>query len=330
MSRTYCALLLLAVLAGCKSKVSKYCTASQACDEGLPICDVEGVCSESDYITNTCISVACWDAAVGATDAGVADALVAVDGAADANVAPDAGPPPLTNPWSAPVLVPELSDPDVYDYKPTLRGDRLEAYFYRPFPQAYIQWSTRASTTGKWSSPIRSIGNFGNPELSADGLEIYVVVSSTIRRATRATTDTGFGSFSDQFAGVSPSITGDGLTIYYVDTSGFLRRRHRSAVGAGWGSEEAVLLPGLPSYQSIAVSRDELVISLAANVKQGDPFNVEFVRPDRASSWQGPFEITPVTLLGGGGCNLPSGWEMFCALMNPSTGNTDIYRLVRE
>lgn len=82
------AVLFLVVTAGslssaCSTRSGLYCTSVQACEQGLPICDVEGVCAESDFITNTCISTPCWDAGLQDVDAASdpADAAPSYDAA---------------------------------------------------------------------------------------------------------------------------------------------------------------------------------------------------------------------------------------------------------
>lgn len=61
-------LALLHGLPSCSQPSELYCTASQPCTAGHPVCDVEGVCTG---ITNTCVPEACWDASPGTADAGV-------------------------------------------------------------------------------------------------------------------------------------------------------------------------------------------------------------------------------------------------------------------
>ncbi len=86
-------LLLSAVLAssGCRQKEELYCSATQPCIAGHPVCDIEGICPMSGGIANTCIPEACWDAATppGSPDAAPADAPM-FDAASNDAGAPDA------------------------------------------------------------------------------------------------------------------------------------------------------------------------------------------------------------------------------------------------
>lgn len=61
-------LLVALGITGCTHESELYCTASQPCAAGLPVCDVDGLCTG---VTNTCIAAdqICWDAGVSLPDA---------------------------------------------------------------------------------------------------------------------------------------------------------------------------------------------------------------------------------------------------------------------
>jgi hypothetical protein len=61
-------LALLNVGSSCSQPSELYCTASQPCIAGHPVCDVSGICTG---ITNTCVPEPCWDASPADVDAGV-------------------------------------------------------------------------------------------------------------------------------------------------------------------------------------------------------------------------------------------------------------------
>ena len=260
------------------------------------------------------------------------DAAVAVD--ADVEPEPDADvpPPPLTA-WGTPQLVPELNSATLSDFKPTLRGDLLELFFYRPGLEPGGRMTYRSIREGvgdAWSTPTSDLGiaNRGTPELSADGTEVYVVLSlNEIHRAFRPSPQYSWSAFSSMFQGQSPSISGDGLTIYYVnDATKEIEKRQRATLAANWGGALPAGLPGNPLYLAVAVSRDERVVVLSGPVNE-EPFNVEFTRETTTTAWTGPSEIA--SLISAGNCNLATAYIMYCGIVNTANGTADIYRLER-
>jgi hypothetical protein len=86
-SKQYLALALaaavIAATSACTTESTHYCNATEPCSAGLAYCDLQGSCSESGFIANTCIATPCWDAGpvtadavTNTADAGDADAAV--------------------------------------------------------------------------------------------------------------------------------------------------------------------------------------------------------------------------------------------------------------
>jgi hypothetical protein len=248
---------------------------------------------------------------------------------------PDAGVQPLTA-WGDPELITEISSTTLHDFKPTVRGDLLELYLYRPGTVQeggqQVFRSIRTTTDEPWQpTTVSGLGNQGTPELSYDGTEMFVVRSTDeVWTSVRLTVEANWSAFMFVFNGQSPSLSGDGLTLYYVDAvTHETMKRTRTAIGGTWGGAVNAGLPGNPRYAAAAVSPDERVFVLSGPDDMGQAFNVEFKRETIGDAWDNAQEVQPLTSAGGGNCNLATAYEMYCGMVNPGSGLADVYRLRR-
>jgi hypothetical protein len=285
--RVVCALLLPALaclLLACTKTDPLYCDEQYPCtDQDRPFCDLQGEYPASEGVARTCIPTpegadgdgSDRDAASNENDAGPGSGDAA---AADAM-------PPCTS-WSAPVIVAGVNSTGM-DGWASESPDRLSLYFTRDTdrsPDRDIFVARRNSPGEAFSSPslvpeLDEVFVFNDsPELSASGLELFFRrdgTSSTqgaIFVATRETVDDGFGEpQSLGVDGLEPSISGDGLTLYFVpEAGGRLMAMSRNAIGGVWGPPREVMAT---TYNEIDVSADELRILLSEgpDVSEGQP-----------------------------------------------------------
>ena len=116
----------------------------------------------------------------GAADTDVRPTADGTPGLADAAMELDA--PVVLGPWSAPTPIASLDDGYSYD-DPTLTDDLLEIYFNAVRPEnlggADIWRATRSAPDAAWEAPslvleLSSVGADNTPEISSDGLTIFI------------------------------------------------------------------------------------------------------------------------------------------------------------
>jgi hypothetical protein len=118
----------------------------------------------------------------------------------------------LDDRWGQPVsLGPAVNSPDVSEWDPSISSDGLELYFtrgsrtHRKDVHHDLYVVARGTTQSQWSDAanlgetVNTPGNEGGASISADGLSLYVAVTSA----------------SDDFA---PSIASDDLTLIFSST----------------------------------------------------------------------------------------------------------------
>jgi hypothetical protein len=208
-----------------------------------------------------------------AGDAGtgsIVDAAALPDGGASdgSGGAPDSGAPACTWGDLSPDLFAMVNGPD-HEESATLTGDGLAVFFTRyPFDGAQtadIYDAGRESRDQPFSAP-RLVGELNSAdedelslEISGDGLEIFFQrFSDDILGASRASSDGAFGEVAPTgLLGWSPTLSGDGLSLYFIDLD-FERvmRATRAAAGEPWDDPVDVGTAG--GFDSIDVSSDEL------------------------------------------------------------------------
>ncbi len=198
-------------------------------------------------------------AACGRVGFGVGDVASDAQGDAPSDADPDNGTdasPCTFGPWSAPVLVVELSSA-ADDYDPVFSDDGLEVVFasFRNAGNRDLWRSTRPAIGATWTTPVpipelsTPSDQEGNPTLSANGLELYYG-NSSVYRATRATLQQPFVGMEDVTPdnalftnALAADITRDGLELYFgaipVGTAKRqLFRARRASLGAGFQTFE--------------------------------------------------------------------------------------------
>jgi WD40-like Beta Propeller Repeat len=183
----------------------------------------------------------------------------------------DSGPPACD--WGRPTDAPfgEINS-DGFEESASLTGDGTTLLFTRFTDgdgDTDVFEATRSSEGAPFSNP-QPIEELNSPELeleieiSADGREIFFLrapktgPSDTIFSARRASPGAAFGEVqSTGLIGFSPTLSGDGLTLYFID-AGLARimRATRQAIGQPWDNPVEVGPVGL--FDSIEVSPDEL------------------------------------------------------------------------
>ena len=145
-------------------------------------------------------------------------------------------------PWSTPVNLGFNSSPD--DWAPCISADGLELFFTSPRSGGYggydIWVTTRATTEGDWGTPvnlgptINSPSVDAGPDISADGLSLFFHSTrpggygvGDLYVTTRATKNDPWGepvnlgpTVNSSYREGSPSISADGLTLYFDDFLG--------------------------------------------------------------------------------------------------------------
>lgn len=248
-------------LAGCTTYDPLYCDDQQSCkDPDRPFCDLAGEYPASDGVARTCIPSP-FDA--GSPDGGGAGADGG-GGRVDAGPTSDAA---IACSWSRPSRLANINGPGS-EYPGSFSSDLLSLYFSRsinaPDPGIYV--ATRETLGQAFGVPelIEELSNDdvteADPEISPSGLEIFyrIINGNDIQTATRGSPTGIFGpSQPIGLAGITPSLSADGLALYFVGSPGStVQRVTRGAVGQPWGKPTTVLPTG--GYLSVDVSGDEL------------------------------------------------------------------------
>jgi WD40-like Beta Propeller Repeat len=197
----------------------------------------------------------------GATDAGPSQP----DGGGDDGGA-DGGPAACD--WGRPTDAPfGQINSDGFEESASLTGDGRTLLFTRfddGDGDTDVFEATRNAPAGPFGE-AREIKELNSPdleveiEISADGLEIFFLrASDTILSARRASPDAEFENIAPTgLIGFSPSLSGDGLSLYFIDAAlASVMRATRTAIGQPWDNPVEVGPVGL--FDSIEVSADEL------------------------------------------------------------------------
>jgi hypothetical protein len=144
-----------------------------------------------------------------------------------------------TQPWGAPVLIPELADPAV-DAGPELRTDGLELFFDSSRPGGLggsdIWRAVRTSTSVPWGVPtpvteLNTSNAEASPSLTADGLTVFFISNraggpgqSDVWMAQRVNYTSPFSTpvpvpqVNSPLSDRDPEVSPDGLTLVHVTT----------------------------------------------------------------------------------------------------------------
>jgi hypothetical protein len=276
-----------------------------------------------DDLTNTCVELA--DGGAAGMDGDIFDAA-----------------PSCT--WTTPLIVLNVNSA-TFETGPTESPDGLALFFTRILNfknNSDIFVATRSARTSSFGTPSPLSGFDtpllfeGDPELSTSGLELFYYRAvpeypGEIWTATRGTPSSGFGApQSLGVNGIDPNISGDGLTLYFVDPAeGKVKAMTRAGIGGLWGPPQDVLAT---PYGSIDVSADELRLLLSDGPVgfSGAPVAIA-QRPDKLSPFGTPVPLAAFNVVGDMGYEKEGSWSadergIYVLMRLPGgEGVTDIY-----
>ncbi|HKE20656.1 MAG TPA: hypothetical protein VKB80_37535 [Kofleriaceae bacterium] len=254
---------VLLSFAACTKYDPLYCDESMSCsDPARPFCDLAGEYPASDGVARTCIPSP-FDA--GAPDGGGA----AADASAGKQDAAAGGDAATVCRWAPLSRLANVNSNTGDDYAGSLDADGLTLLLARVGTATDGIYVAARNSVGQVFGPPTLIdeligdgADLFEPELSPSGLEILYRNDGSIDSATRSSPQGKFGTPAPTgLEGLSPSLSGDGLHLYFIATTNFsVQRATRTAIGAPWGPPESVIATG--GYFSVDVSPDELHLLL--------------------------------------------------------------------
>jgi Tol biopolymer transport system component len=219
-----------------------------------------------------------------------------------------------------------------YEFDPDISTDGLELYFQSPRSGGYgdydIYVAMRATTDDEWSQPenlgpmINSSGTEFGPNISADGLSLYFNSSrpggsgeNDLYVSTRETVLDPWGEslnlgpvVNTSFDDVNPSITADGLSLYFSDWDGNNRPPRpggygqcdiwmiqRASLSEPWSSPvnlgpqlNGPLVEGAPD-----VTNDGTVLFFSGYLS-GSDWDLWFAKQNIDATWGAPVNLGPL------------------------------------
>jgi hypothetical protein len=246
-------------LSACKVYDPLYCDEEMQCsDPERPFCDIEGEHPASEGVGRTCIPTP--------EDAGPGSSADGGGGASpDGDPAGDARPPCSWSPLSRLANV----NSTIEEGGGSIDSEGLVLYFTRSKGlQGDVYRATRPAV-GQAFGQVTLLEELADaalplhPEVSPSQLEMFYVFDlDRIEVMTRATPTSPFGaSVPTGFQGTSPSLSGDGLALYFT-SDGTVFRSTRAAIGAAWSAPVTVL--PTEEHFAVDVSPDELRLLLTS------------------------------------------------------------------
>ncbi len=246
-----------------------------------------------------------------------------VDGAMPDAVVDSGVPPRPTEPFGAPRLITELSDPRAFDDDPTLTDDMLVIVFNsdRDFGDDDLFMSERASATDSWSAP-RSLDELNTnaaettPEMSGDGLVLYFASSRLggyggydIYRSTRASRADRWSApahvdslSSPQSDSAAAPIMGETITAIVIEsrsTSPYILESRRPSAAVDWGAAVPLALGGDGTDRSAMLETTGLGLWFDSNRTGGMGYDIYLaLRPDLDSPFGVPTRIDELASIG--------------------------------
>jgi hypothetical protein len=317
-------LVSLCGLAACKVYDPLYCEKNSDCtDPSRPFCDVNADYPDSEGVRKTCIP--------SPTDAGSGTVIDAGE-TADASQL-DATPPCAWAPLSP---LANVNDPNLGDYTGSLSADGSVLVFVRDTPGDGndVYFAVRGSLDQPFGEPTLmdelsgdGIDRF-DVEISPSQLEAFFVTGQSIEIATRLSPTGIFGEFAPTgFEGISPSMSGDGLALYFNTVSSGVQVVRRSVIGGPWTLPVTVLPPRPEStYYSVDISTDELRMLLGSHPLRQEP--VPILVAERSSideQFETPLPVNDEIVAGRGEFSTFSfaKWESSGTQMVASTASLD-------
>lgn len=255
-----------------------------------------------------------------------------------------------------------------YEYDPDISTDGLELYFQSPRPGGYgdsdIYVAIRATTDGPWSEPVNlgpivnSSGTEFGPNVSADGLSLYFNSTrpggsgqNDLYVTTRKTVLGSWGEplnlgpiVNTSFHDVNPSITADGLSLFFSDWDGATPRpggcgqcdiwvTQRSSLSEPWSRPvnlgpqlNSPLVEGAPD-----ISNDGTVLFFSGYLSGAD-WDLWFARQNTDATWGAPVNLGPPVNSGSDAdicpCISADGRTLyFSSFRSGGNGNSDLWKV---
>jgi hypothetical protein len=218
--------------------------------------------------------------------------------------------------------------------------DGLTIDFYRASTgsQAGFYTSVRANTNQPFGQPTRIEGlrrDGGEPEISSTRREIFYSYGTEggyiIETASRSSPTGVFGpAVPTGIIGRSPSLSRDGLALYFTTSNGRVQVVRRAAIGGPWTAPMTVLDTGGP-YFSVDISPNELRLLLTMNPFLGRPMPIVVSeRTGLDEEFELPAPVNEEILVPGGTFYDYAKWDasqrqMVVTLANPEDANIDMY-----
>jgi hypothetical protein len=340
--------LVACMLLACTKVDPLFCDVGTPCtDPDRPFCDLLGEYPASEGVAKTCIPMPA-DADAGDPGGGADDRDA---GANESDADPggeDAGSvdaaPPCDN-WAAPVIVASVNSKG-FDGQATESPDRLSLYLTKtiiPGEDSDMVVATRSSPEAAFGTPS-VVPGFDTDfvfedaaELSSSGLELFFRRTaadgseSAISVATRASVDDDFGEpQSLGVDGFDPSISGDGLTLYFASLTGdTVQAISRNAIGGVWGPPRDVM--DTP-YHGVDISGDELRILLSDGPGSFEEPPVAIaVRASKADAFGKPVPINALAVPDDEALSKAASWAdgertiYFAMELSTGEGASDVY-----
>lgn len=271
----------LACLVGCKAYDPLYCDRRRPCsDPERPFCDLEGEYGASDGVKRTCIPTP--------DDMGPGDSFDAGgdEGRSDGGSGPGGGNgkedgtpggDAAACSWRKLFELANVNSGD-NEQAGSFDSQGLTIYFARYVTPADggLYFATRGSIGQAFSQPtlIAELSDSDlelDPEISPSGLEVFypIDIGASIETAVRETPTSPFvPAPRTGLRGLSPALSGDALSLYFVDQN-TIRRATRTAIGEPWSSPVTILPTA--EYLAVDVSPDELRLLLTSAPDDASP-----------------------------------------------------------
>lgn len=178
--------------------------------------------------------------------------------------------------WTTPVRLVTVNSTNNDELSPSLSHDGLELVYVsdRITERWAVYVAMRASTGAAFGSGLVALEREGDalqePELSPDGMELFGWRSlGILYRSTRTSRAGEWSPPVDVEGGssvLSPSLSGDGLTLYFrAPSERTIYKMERTSVGAEFGPREIIDVPTLATLdvQDIDISSDELQLLIS-------------------------------------------------------------------
>jgi hypothetical protein len=255
-----------------------------------------------------------------------------------------------------------------YEYDPDISTDGLELYFQSPRSGGYgdydIYVAMRATTDDQWSEPvnlgpnINSSGTEFGPNISADGLSLYFNSSrpggsgqNDLYVTTRKTVLDSWGEpvnlgpvVNTSFDDVNPSITADGLSLFFSDWDGNPPRpggfgqcdiwmTQRASLSEPWSSPvnlgsqlNSPLVQGAPD-----ITNDDRLLFFSGYFS-GMDWDLWFAKQNNDATWEAPVNLGPLVNSSSDAdlcpCISADGRTLYFSSFRPGgNGNSDIWQV---